>query len=133
MVTLSCDLNHADELEERLVPTNCMRACTAVVTEISYHHNSTSYKAEIEFIGHDDWRKELKTLFKDLIEPGGGISRECYNEDSEAGVAYAKIKAVYPKMTEDMQNNSVDKIMAHDNVRLLGSTRSIQEDDSLKF
>ena len=23
--------------EERLVPTNCMRACTAVVTEISYN------------------------------------------------------------------------------------------------
>ena len=24
--------------EERLVPTNCMRACTAVVTEISYNY-----------------------------------------------------------------------------------------------
>ena len=25
--------------EERLAPTNCMRACTAVVTEISYNYD----------------------------------------------------------------------------------------------
>ena len=39
--------------EERLVPTNCMRACTAVVTEISYNDSKNDfqrYRAEIEFI-----------------------------------------------------------------------------------
>lgn len=45
--------------EERLVPTNCMRACTAVVTELSYNHSkleSSKYRAEIEFITPEEWR-----------------------------------------------------------------------------
>lgn len=49
--------------EERLVPTNCMRACTAVVTEISYNYDpddAAKYQAEIEFIQPEDWEKELK-------------------------------------------------------------------------
>ena len=29
--------------KERLVPTNCMRACTAVVTEMSYNHSSRPF------------------------------------------------------------------------------------------
>ena len=53
--------------EERLVPTNCMRACTAVVTELSYNHSNNEaakYRAEIEFIKPEEWRKELNVLFK---------------------------------------------------------------------
>jgi GTPase SAR1 family protein len=121
--------------EERLLPTNCMRACTAVITEISYNYDSTAYMAEIEFISADDWRVELETLFKDLLDGTGNISRECTNEDSEAGVAYAKIKAVYPKLTkDDISNSSVDELMRHGNVsRLLGASRSIEETDSLIF
>lgn len=35
--------------EERLVPTNCMRACTAVVTEISYNYETDGkYRAMVE-------------------------------------------------------------------------------------
>ena len=49
--------------EERLVPTNCMRACTAVVTEISYNNGGEQYRAQIEFISHADWARELTTLF----------------------------------------------------------------------
>lgn len=55
--------------EERLVPTNCMRACTAVVTELSYNHSSNEaakYRAEIEFIKPEEWRKELNVLFKGI-------------------------------------------------------------------
>ena len=41
--------------EERLVPTNCMRACPAVVTEISYNYEEgVPYRAEVEFISRDD-------------------------------------------------------------------------------
>lgn len=53
--------------EERLVPTNCMRACTAVVTELSFNHSNNEaakYRAEIEFIKPEEWRKELNVLFK---------------------------------------------------------------------
>lgn len=43
--------------EERLVPTSCMRACTAVVTEMSYNTSkdpNKKYHAEIEFVSRDD-------------------------------------------------------------------------------
>lgn len=39
--------------EECLVPTNCMRACTAVITEIRYNesvYQDSKYRAEVEFI-----------------------------------------------------------------------------------
>ncbi|OJJ50257.1 hypothetical protein ASPZODRAFT_128885 [Penicilliopsis zonata CBS 506.65] len=121
--------------EERLVPTNCMRACTAVVTEISYNHSEDPYRAEIEFIAREDWEKELRVLFNDLLDGTGQISREATNEDSEAGVAYAKIKAVYPKHTREMlQESTVDKLMQHSNVQnVLGARRQISETDSLRF
>ena len=54
------------------------------------------YCAEIEFITAEDWAKELKVLFQDLLDGEGNVSRDCTNEDSDAGIAYAKIKAVYP-------------------------------------
>ncbi|PKX89180.1 uncharacterized protein P174DRAFT_425115 [Aspergillus novofumigatus IBT 16806] len=103
--------------EERLVQTNCMRACTAV------------------FITREGWEKELRVLFHDLFDGIGNVSREASNEKSEAGVAYAKMKAVYPKFTREMlQNSSVEQLMWHRNVQnVLGSTREIAESDSLRF
>ncbi|KAL8700510.1 MAG: hypothetical protein Q9201_005409 [Fulgogasparrea decipioides] len=119
--------------EERLVPTNCMRACTAVVTEISWNDEEQPYRAEIEFITLDDWRKELEILFNDLIDMNGAVSRESSNEDSDAGVAYAKIKAVYPRKTkEDMANSSIDS-MLREVSSLLGTTRNIDENESSRF
>jgi hypothetical protein len=121
--------------EERLLPTNCMRACTAVITEISYNYDSAAYTAEIEFISENDWRVELETMFKDLLDGNGNVSRECTNEDNEAAIAYAKIKAVYPKLTkEDISKSSVDALIQHGNVsRLLGASRLIDEADPLMF
>ena len=121
--------------EERLVPTNCMRACTAVVTEISYNSSDDPYRADIEFIIREDWERELRVLFHDLFDGSGNVSREASNEESEAGVAYAKIKAVYPKFTREMlQNSSVEQLMRHPNVQnVLGSKREIAESDSLRF
>ena len=54
--------------EERLVPTSCMRACTAVITEISYNHGAGSYRAEIDFIDAADWRYEVQILFDEILE-----------------------------------------------------------------
>ena len=121
--------------EERLVPTNCMRACTAVVTEISYNYIDDLYRAEVEFITRQDWERELRVLFQDLLDSQGKISREATNTDSEAGVAYAKIKAVYPKYTREMlQQSSVDELMKHENVQnILGQKRQITESESHAF
>ncbi|KAL9612851.1 MAG: hypothetical protein Q9167_002583 [Letrouitia subvulpina] len=119
--------------QERLVPTNCMRACTAVVTEISYNYEETPYRAEVEFIKLEDWEKELKTLFQDLLDGNGEVSRDCTNADSDAGIAYANIKAVYPKKTrEDIAKSSIQK-MLHDVEHILGQTRNIQESDPYVF
>ena len=120
--------------EERLVPTNCMRACTAVVTEISYNYDDDGYRAEVEFISRADWQKQLKILFQELLDGSGRVSREYTNEDSDAGIAYAQIKAVYPRLTlEDIENTTVEKLMEHTNVRCLGTVRDIKSDDSLMF
>lgn len=82
--------------EERLVPTNCMRACTACVTEMSWNPSedeNSKYRAEIEFIRPEDWKKDLELSLNELLDPSGQVSRDCTNAETEAGVAYAKIKA----------------------------------------
>ena len=90
--------------EERIIPTNCMRACTAVITELSYNHSNDPkkvYRAEIEFISTDDWMKELGHLFGDLSGSGEqSSSQESAGADVDAGVAWAKLKAVYPELAK---------------------------------
>lgn len=119
--------------EERLVPTNCMRACTAVVTEISYNDEQAPYRAEIEFINSSDWHKELETMFSDLLDAEGRVSRECSNEDTEAGIAYAKIKAVYPQKTKEDIAKSTIESMLREVSHILGSSKKIEESNSLRF
>jgi len=92
--------------EPRLLPTNCLRACTASPTEISYNYSddpTALYKAEVEFITAEDWISELKVLFEDLLDNNGEVSREATaNADSDAGIAYAKLRAVYPRKTREL-------------------------------
>jgi hypothetical protein len=106
--------------EERLVPTNCMRACTAVVTEMSWNFSddeSSKYRAEIEFIKPAEWERELRVLFGEIIDGSGNISREVNNPDSEAGVAYAKIRAVYWRLTkENLAASSIERLMGDHSV-----------------
>ena len=81
--------------EERLVPTSCMRACTAVVTEISWNSStdpSAKYRAEVEFINEEDWAKELNILMEEFLNANGTLSREALNPSSEAGIAWAKFR-----------------------------------------
>lgn len=120
--------------EEQLLPTNTMRACTAVVTEISYNHEEgRNYRAEVEFIDEASWHAELKILFSDLVDEDGKVVRDCGAPDSDAGIAYAKIKAVYPKKTkEDIGNSSISSMLKEVS-HILGKTQKIQHDDSLLF
>ncbi|OKL63903.1 hypothetical protein UA08_00258 [Talaromyces atroroseus] len=108
---------HAMLDEERLVPTNSMRACTAVVTEISYNHDKVSYRAEVEFIN--------------LLDAHGNVTTEAWRQETEASIAYAKIKAVYPEYTKDMlQKSSVTRLLEHSKVQeLLGGKKEIFEFD----
>lgn len=115
--------------EDRLVPTNGWRACTAVITEISYNEvddPSTSYRGEVEFISHDDWASELKLLLDDLVEDKQ-LSAAHLDDKSEAGIAYAKIRAVYPDLTHDMLvRSNAEKLANRQSVtNTLGQTREI--------
>ncbi|KAF3022453.1 hypothetical protein E8E14_009036 [Neopestalotiopsis sp. 37M] len=101
--------------EERIVPTSCFRACTAVITELSYNHSSLPdelYRGEIEFIKEEDWLLELTHVKDDLIDSKGHISKEAGKADTDAGVSWAKVKAVYPELTQDeFARASVDSLV----------------------
>ncbi|KAG4025453.1 hypothetical protein MFRU_058g00360 [Monilinia fructicola] len=117
--------------EERLVSTNCMRACTAVVTEISWNSSddpNKKYRAEIEFIKESDWKKDLHVSLAELINDSGEVSSEHINPKADAGVAYAKVKAVYPNMTRKMiEASSVEKMLAYKDVQeVLGTTKTVE-------
>jgi hypothetical protein len=54
-----------------------VRACTAVVTEISWNDSddpSKKYRAEIEFINPKEWEKDLKASLDELTTESGSVS-----------------------------------------------------------
>lgn len=119
--------------QDRLVPTNCMRACTAVVTEISYNNKNDQYRARIEFVQQSEWERELRTLFQELLDGEGNVSKECANESTDAGIAFAKIKAVYPaKSKEEISKSSIDGLLQEVS-HLLGGSLEIEEPKSKVF
>lgn len=61
------------------------------------------------------------------------MSRDCANEDTDAGIAYAKIKAVYPRKTKEDIANSNIATMLQEVSGILGASRDIKETDSLLF
>ena len=124
--------------EERLVPTNCMRACTAVVTEMSWNdcvEENSRYRAEIEFISHAEWERELQILLTECVTENGAISRETADPNSDAGIAFAKCKAVYPKLTKDMLAESTVESLTKDQAALncLGTTKTIRKSQPNAF
>jgi hypothetical protein len=75
---------------KRLIPTNHMRACTAVATEICWNDSadaSARYRAEIELIGREEWENELSFLMQDFLAATGMASFEAFAPDIEASVA----------------------------------------------
>ncbi|KAK7739253.1 hypothetical protein SLS62_011259 [Diatrype stigma] len=121
--------------EERLLPTNCLRACTASPTEISYNHSTDPgqlYRAEIEFISREDWVGELKILFSDLLDGSGQVSREATVGDSDAAVAYAKLKAVYPSKTREMLAEGSPESFANEPAvrSILGKVKELHEESA---
>lgn len=124
--------------EEMMLPTNCMRACTSVITELSYNYERDKahrYRAEVEFISNDDWRRELSQLFGDIIDPIGEVAGDITDAETEAGVSWAKIQAVYPHQTkESLMRTSVDSLVDAPQVQaVLGKTEHVTGADSDSF
>ena len=126
--------------EECLVPTNCMRACTAVITEIAFNHSDRKdekYRAEIHFISKDEWVKELRVMLADMEITQDSLGEENTTSESEAGIAYSKIRSVYPFLSSDEVKKGkfdMEQLTEHPSVkRLLGTVRQLASSNSKDF
>ena len=116
-----------------------MRACTAAPTEISYNFSDDQdelYRAEIEFISHDDWANELRTLAAEFSDGGGADDSPASSEEAE--VAAAKIRAVYPtlskqRIVELAKNSSLDLVGDLALPPDLGSTKKLRASSAAKL
>lgn len=64
-------------------------ACTAVVTEISYHDKDT-IDADVSFLSEAEWKQELAILLTDLVDEDGNLKRST-DMKSDAGIAWQKV------------------------------------------
>ncbi|PYH37911.1 uncharacterized protein BO87DRAFT_188783 [Aspergillus neoniger CBS 115656] len=121
--------------EKNVLSTNCMRASTAVATEISYNQGATKYRAEVEFIKRHEWERELEALFAELLDHHEEVTRGAIPKHSDAAVALDKIKAICPMLTpKDILNASVANLMASERVTdLLGTTMGFEGGDPKAF
>ncbi|KAG1892548.1 hypothetical protein F4604DRAFT_1699937 [Suillus subluteus] len=121
-------------LDDNIVPTSGMRACTAVVTEIAYHAAPT-INADVSFLSEAEWRAELAVLLDDLVDEDGNLKRTT-DLRSDSGVAWHKVHAVYPSIAqEQLVHLTVDQILARDKniANVLGTTKKISAKNSTIF
>ncbi|KAK1718059.1 uncharacterized protein BDZ83DRAFT_678810 [Colletotrichum acutatum] len=120
--------------EESLLPTNCMRACTAVATEISYNHDKDEenpYRAEVEFISREEWATEVNILLMEFLA-GETTERNDLDPESDAAKALAKVQAVYPSLSlEDLAGSTSAQLATHPSVdHLIGTTMTMKSDNA---
>ncbi|KAJ2931653.1 hypothetical protein H1R20_g5445, partial [Candolleomyces eurysporus] len=121
-------------LDDNIVPTSGMRACTAVVTEIAYHDKRT-INGDISFLSAEEWKQELEVLRHDLVDEDGTIKRTT-DLKSDAGIAWSKVHAVYPNVAiEQILQMDVQQILNLDRniATILGTTKKIVAKDSKTF
>ncbi|KDQ17601.1 hypothetical protein BOTBODRAFT_64068 [Botryobasidium botryosum FD-172 SS1] len=121
-------------LDDTIVPTSGMRACTAVVTEISYHSRN-SIAAEVTFLSLKQWKDELAVLLDDLRGEDGKIKHSS-DLQSESGTAWYKIRSVYPKLSLDsLAGLTVDEVLELDSeiMRHFGTVEKIDAKNSKEF
>ncbi|SPQ22881.1 33a1c8c7-d86f-4eb1-815a-97caacca19ac [Thermothielavioides terrestris] len=126
--------------EEGLLPTNFMRACTAVVTEVAYNPSDRideKYRAEIHFISREEWINELRILLSDMTQASDPLGTDEPSSESDAGVAFHKIRSVYPFLAKDeIRKGKFDpcELTAHHTVKgLLGSVQHIKSPTAQEF
>ncbi|CAH1269482.1 NUGGC [Branchiostoma lanceolatum] len=113
--------------QSSVLPTSGMRACTAVVVEVSNNDKNKNYEAQVEFLSRKEWDDELRLLLTDLVGEDGKAKRKP-DPQSEAGIAWSKIKAVYGRV------ESYDILSKLPHVRhLLGSTKHISKSRAREF
>ncbi|RDB26764.1 hypothetical protein Hypma_005332 [Hypsizygus marmoreus] len=95
-------------LEVEVVPTSGSRACTSVVTEISYHEKAEC-EASIEFLTEDAWWKELAAVVGDMkedieeqlarVNSKTRTTRPTLKVSKHVQKSWNTLRAVYPHLT----------------------------------
>jgi hypothetical protein len=121
----------------RLVPTSCVRACTAAPTEISFNYSDDpeqAYAAEVEFITRKEWIAELQVLVTSVKEVND-MSEEAITENSSAGIAKAKLNAVYPDLDDESISSSTVTSLAKEPcvAQFLGTVQKLQATSALEL
>ncbi|OWO97707.1 hypothetical protein B2J93_2467 [Marssonina coronariae] len=123
--------------EEILLPTNGMRASTSVVVELSYNQSQNpaeKYTAVVDFCSPAEWTAEFELLRSD-IEGRPENEKLSSSSTSDAGVAFAKLKAVYPgKDISDFLDMTQKDIVEDPNLfKILGHSRRIYSESARNF
>ncbi|KAH7407521.1 hypothetical protein BKA64DRAFT_422019 [Cadophora sp. MPI-SDFR-AT-0126] len=123
--------------EETLLPTNGMRASTSVVVELSYNQSddpTKAYAACVEFCSPDEWAAEIRILREDIeCRPEG--ENLSASSTSDAGVALAKFKAVYPGIpTDKLLRMTEEEVIQDTNLSdILGKSKTIYTANAKEF
>ncbi|CAC5357403.1 unnamed protein product [Mytilus coruscus] len=111
-----------------VLPTSGTQACTAVVVKIESNNTSDLFEADIEFLSKEEWENELQLLKKDLTDKNGKIKKVKPDPETEAGVAFLKMRAVYGKFETFEQLSRPTPV-----TRCLGKTETIKSSSSSSF
>jgi GTP-binding protein EngB required for normal cell division len=121
--------------EEMIVACNAMRASTSVAIEISWNKSDNpaeAYTAEIEFVKPEEWANEFEILADDIRNRPEGEQLGAMS-GSEAGIAYAKISAVYPgSNVTELLDMSAEQLLEELSTPL-GQKRYIKEATAKEF
>lgn len=126
-----------------MLPADDMKACTAVVIEISYQTKEAHeppYEGVIKRVSVEEWGAELKMIFEDLASR----EEEEESEDDEGDPerdhrimkTFDKIQVLYPEIQtiEDLKNFNVSRLLEHPNVKgILGETVNISSFTQKEF
>lgn len=92
-----------------------MLACTATVCQVLYNDvddPNQAYRAEVEFISQDEWKADIEALFDDVVD-NQKLSAAYRDPDTDAGVAFKKLEAVFPELSTDTLVKSNPKRLAN--------------------
>jgi ATPase subunit of ABC transporter with duplicated ATPase domains len=111
-------------LDESVVQSNCMKACTSVIVEIRGNtslNTAEKYTADVQYITPQEWDSEFENLKQDIIN-GLEDDRLGDAQSPEAKEARDKLEAIYPGVpVEELLNMTADQLCkARDLSKILG-------------
>ncbi|KAJ1455279.1 hypothetical protein M885DRAFT_520603 [Pelagophyceae sp. CCMP2097] len=83
--------------ESEVLPTNGMRACTAVLIELAFldDGNAPDYVGNVEFISRAEWDAEEEACFEELTQVDGRAILNVSDSKAHNHAAFSKLFAVY--------------------------------------